>query len=422
MSGAAAGAAVSVGVFDGVHLGHQRILATALERATAPPRGHAGGEQGDRHRHEHRRLEGHRPADALRQHGYAEHRPAVIVEFHDIPVPDAPRRGIRGMNPRGPPGIPVFQDAVGRDLVQPRGVLVVVGVEGEPGVGGDHLERITLEQLRSMPFPARDVAWHGRSFLVVGKTLAVPSRFFDGPVSLKVALPAGYEFVAIHAEGRDIPALMEHHEVTDRLNGWFTPEACFNEAVGYAFLHQGKVVTVCMSDCTLGERIEIGIWTASAHRRKGLAAMAAAATVEACLGKGYTHIGWQCLANNIGSRSVARKVGFELDCECIALSSSLPTENPGDLSPAECLDWALHYESAPPEDTRSCYRAAATRALLGQPDLALQHLRRLLSLPWGGSPDWFDEDFRFDSLRQLSEFQDLVAQFRSVFRNNVNLG
>ena len=229
------------------------------------------------------------------------------------------------------------------------------------------------------------------------------------------ALPPEYEFVAIHAEGRDIPALMEHHEVTDRLNGWFTPEACFNEAVGYAFLHQGKVVTVCMSDCTLGERIEIGIWTASAHRRRGLAALAAAATVEACLRKGYTHIGWQCLANNIGSRSVARKVGFELDCECIALSSSLPTENPGDLSPAECLDWALHYESAPPEDTRSCYRAAATRALLGQPDLALQHLRRLLSLPWSGSPDWFDEDFRFDSLRQLPEFQDLVARFHSAF-------
>jgi len=43
VSGAAAGAAVSVGVFDGVHLGHQRILATALEHATAPPRGHAGG-------------------------------------------------------------------------------------------------------------------------------------------------------------------------------------------------------------------------------------------------------------------------------------------------------------------------------------------------------------------------------------------
>jgi riboflavin kinase / FMN adenylyltransferase len=38
-----AGAAVSVGVFDGVHLGHQRILAAALESATRAPRGRPGG-------------------------------------------------------------------------------------------------------------------------------------------------------------------------------------------------------------------------------------------------------------------------------------------------------------------------------------------------------------------------------------------
>jgi RimJ/RimL family protein N-acetyltransferase len=233
----------------------------------------------------------------------------------------------------------------------------------------------------------------------------------------RAALPVGYEFVAIHEEGQNIPALMEHSEVTDRLNGWFTPQACFAEGAGYAFLQQGRVVTVCMSDCTLGERIEIGIWTDPAYRRRGLAAMATAATVEACLAKGYTHIGWQCLANNIGSRSVAHKVGFQLDCEYIALSSSLPTENPGDLSPAECEDWALHYESAPPEDGRSCYRAAATRALAGQPELALQHLRRLLTLTWRGNCEWFGEDFRFDSLRQLPEFQSLVAQFRTDLEN-----
>ena len=43
MSGPAAGAAVGVGVFDGVHLGHQRILAVARARATEPPRGRPGG-------------------------------------------------------------------------------------------------------------------------------------------------------------------------------------------------------------------------------------------------------------------------------------------------------------------------------------------------------------------------------------------
>jgi riboflavin kinase/FMN adenylyltransferase len=37
------GAAVSVGVFDGVHLGHQGILRIALARATGAPRGAPGG-------------------------------------------------------------------------------------------------------------------------------------------------------------------------------------------------------------------------------------------------------------------------------------------------------------------------------------------------------------------------------------------
>lgn len=131
--------------------------------------------------------------------------------------------------------------------------------------------------------------------------------------------------------------------------------------------------------------------------------------------KNCTHIGWQCLANNAGSRAVASKVGFQLDCEYIALSSSLPTENPGDLSSAECEDWALHYESAPPGDARSCYRAAATRALAGQAGRALVHLRRLLTLPWQGDPAWFEEDFRFDSLRELPEFQQLLEKIKTKF-------
>jgi RimJ/RimL family protein N-acetyltransferase len=55
---------------------------------------------------------------------------------------------------------------------------------------------------------------------------------------------------------------------------------------------------------------EIGIHTAK-ERRRGLATLTAAATVEYALSNGFSTIGWQCSEDNLGSIGTAEKVGFE---------------------------------------------------------------------------------------------------------------
>ena len=58
----------------------------------------------------------------------------------------------------------------------------------------------------------------------------------------------------------------------------------------------------------------MGIFTHREHRRKGLAAIAAAATVEYALRHGFEAVGWHCNTDNIGSWKTAEKLGFERTC------------------------------------------------------------------------------------------------------------
>jgi hypothetical protein len=50
------------------------------------------------------------------------------------------------MNPRRPIGIPIPNDPMNRNLIQPRCMGVIMGMEGEPRVRRNQLERILLEK------------------------------------------------------------------------------------------------------------------------------------------------------------------------------------------------------------------------------------------------------------------------------------
>jgi RimJ/RimL family protein N-acetyltransferase len=72
-----------------------------------------------------------------------------------------------------------------------------------------------------------------------------------------------------------------------------------------------QVVAWSVADCRSGDACEIGIRTVEPYRRRGLATITAAATVEYALAHGFSMVGWQCSENNLGSLGTANKVGFE---------------------------------------------------------------------------------------------------------------
>lgn len=98
---------------------------------------------------------------------------------------------------------------------------------------------------------------------------------------------------------------------------WGTEQQFFARGVSFGVLHGGEVVAWCTPDCVAGDRIDVGIFTHPAHRRRGLASVAVAATVEQCLRQGFRAVGWHCNADNLASWKTAERVGFVRDCEYV---------------------------------------------------------------------------------------------------------
>lgn len=99
-------------------------------------------------------------------------------------------------------------------------------------------------------------------------------------------------------------------------NNWGATADFMQRGFGFVTLHDEvgsvmQVVSWSLADCRSGDACEIGIRTAEPYRRRGLATLTAAATVEYALLNGFSTVGWQCSEDNLGSIGTAEKVGFE---------------------------------------------------------------------------------------------------------------
>lgn len=74
-------------------------------------------------------------------------------------------------------------------------------------------------------------------------------------------------------------------------------------------LDDNEIVSVCMSVFASQERMEIDVHTAENYRRRGFAALTAAAFIEACLQRGKQP-NWECFWDNQPSVALAGELGF----------------------------------------------------------------------------------------------------------------
>jgi RimJ/RimL family protein N-acetyltransferase len=225
-------------------------------------------------------------------------------------------------------------------------------------------------------------------------------------------IPAGFQLVQVDRAFLERTDLKNHDTVVDRLGGWHSVDYFLQHGFGFCMIEGDTVASCCFADCVVGNQCEMGIATDMKYRRRGLATVVVAATVEYCLANGLTQIGWHCLQSNVGSRSVAEKVGFAVDQEYDAYSSVLPTENAADLTRDEYIEWARHYESFIAADYAYGYDAANAWALAGEPERALAHLQTLLDHGWQGKPEWLARNWPFASLHSMPEFEAMVARLR----------
>jgi RimJ/RimL family protein N-acetyltransferase len=165
--------------------------------------------------------------------------------------------------------------------------------------------------------------WDAAALDYVGRDLLTDDRRYyecrDLAYDWRTNLPEGFTVQRIDADllaraaamPEDAPSCWAHIRRWV-CNGWRSPDRFLRDGFGFVTLHDGAIVSWSLCDGRSADRCEIGIQTMPEYRRRGLAAVTAAATVEHALNTGFTVVGWHCDDNNIGSYRTAEKVGFTL--------------------------------------------------------------------------------------------------------------
>lgn len=233
-------------------------------------------------------------------------------------------------------------------------------------------------------------------------------------------LPEGYTVRRVDRallEDPDIVIPEVIREWLDIEQVWWTLENFLSKGISYMIVHDRQAVAWCTPDCVAGDRIDIGIISHPAHRRKGLASAAVAATVEDCLNSGFSAVGWHCNADNVGSWKTAEKVGFGPNRE---YSYYYYVYDPIDhlaergwyyYRRGEYAKTVQYYEQVfglRDENPDYYYHLVASAwALLGNGQQALQYLRAAVDRGWQHM-EWTVQQEEFRILHGTSEWKALL--------------
>jgi RimJ/RimL family protein N-acetyltransferase len=235
-------------------------------------------------------------------------------------------------------------------------------------------------------------------------------------------VPAGYTVRRLDRALLDDPRIHFPHAVRDWIDieaVWWTVDKMLAKAVSTVVLHDNQVVAWCTPDCVAGDRIDVGIITHPAHRRRGLAAVAVGATVDHCLRHGFGAVGWHCNADNVGSWKTAEVVGFERNREYAYYYYMCdPIDHLAELGwyhyrRGDYVKTVGYYErvfALRAENPDYTYHLAASAwALLGDKEKALEHLQLAADHGWAHG-EWTINQAEFSILHGSLEWDAVLAR------------
>ncbi len=235
-------------------------------------------------------------------------------------------------------------------------------------------------------------------------------------------LPDGYAVRRLDRALLDDPGIVFPEAVRewkDFERSWWSLENFLVKGVSCCVLHGREVVSWCVSDCTAGDRIEVGIISHPAHRRRGLAAVATAATVELCLEQGYSAVGWHCSVDNVGSWKTAEKAGFQRERTYTDFYYIYdPVDHLAELGwyyyrrgdYARTVDYyGRVFEQRDDNPDYYYHLAASAWALLGDGEQALLYLQRAADQGWSNA-DWTRGQEEFAILHGRAEWDVILEQ------------
>jgi len=154
----------------------------------------------------------------------------------------------------------------------------------------------------------------------------------------------GYTLEYVSADRTDYLQYDNAEHVTNWFN--FTD---INDFAGYclgAYVRtERRIISWCLVDCIVDDKMEIGVTTDPEYRRQGLATIVVAATVDRSMSNGISQIGWHCVDSNIGSYTVAERVGFVHVKDYSSFTPHPPIENITDLDNEKWAEWGKHYDA-----------------------------------------------------------------------------
>lgn len=227
------------------------------------------------------------------------------------------------------------------------------------------------------------------------------------------------------------------------IGSWRSAADFVRREVGFCLVHQDELASWCTSEHTSepvpgkGRACHVGIYTSEGYRRRGLATLAASATVEHCLAQGIKWVGWHCWERNVASAATAERVGFELAANHPVYNGNFNQfdnlllqayyHSQDRRMPEAVMRWEKAFEmweardpeavssphcSAHPGTVGWCYYAAGQeRAQWGDQDAALEHLNKAIANGWKDT-ERLQEDPQLAGLHGTAGWTALLAKLK----------